>query len=248
VSAWKKAVALAADDKERAEAETCMARGFAEQKKYRDAAGYLDQAMQIYTQLGGVTPDFAEVYADVTAKSKPVEPTIFGDAGAKTLNDNSAKVSMQKLQEGTAAHVDILAPARFVTEVKNEHVDQVGFEKAVSFDLLRDTAGNTVMSNIKGFRVHLPEKRLWVNLFNLVVKPANGSGNLGIEATGGKAGITKTVESEVAPDMVAPLDALAKSASELGTAKKLDLPLLGGSLTDPVNPPADGSAQAPAQR
>lgn len=222
---WKKAIAIAPEPKKAADVQTRMAEALAEQKKYGDASGYLDQAMQTYGQLGGVSSDFARVYADVTAKARQLGAQVFGDAAAKTLNDNAAKVSMQQTDNGTA-HVDIVAPTRFVADVKSDKVDQVAFEKAVSFDVVRDTAGNTVVSNIKGFKMHVLEKGMWVNLLNLVVKPADGTGVAPAEVTAGKAGITKVVESSLTPPVVAPIDALTKSAAELGRPLALTLPIL----------------------
>lgn len=227
ITYWKKALGIAPEPKNSADVQTHIAEAFASQKKYSDANSYLDQALDAYSKLGGVSADFARVYADVTSKARSIPAHVFGESAEKKLNDCAAKVSMQQAELG-GTHIDIVAPARFTTDVNGGgKIDQIGFEKAVSFDVVRDTVGNTVVSNIKGFRMHIPEKGMWVNLLNLVVKPADGTGNAPVEVTAGKAGITKTVESSLPPRAVAKIEALTKSAEEeLGKPAMLTLPVL----------------------
>jgi tetratricopeptide (TPR) repeat protein len=220
---------------------TKLAEALAAQEKYLDADENLQRALQVYTSLGSVTPDFSRVFADVSKKFRVVTPDQFGTGGAKTLTENSAKVSVSKIPTGT--HVEINAPARFVASAGSDQVDQVGFEKLVSFDLKKDSAGTTNMDNIKGFRVHLAEKNMWVNLFNLAIKGDDIEGKRDAEITAGKAGIVKTVQHKLPSKIVTPLDTLLKNAAQLDTPVALSLPV--DTTPAPAAVPAPASV-APA--
>jgi hypothetical protein len=225
---WQKALTIAEADNQPnvvATTTTKIADALAQQGKYPEADGFLQRALTMFTTLGGVTPQFAQVYANLSKSFKLIDPEQFGHGGAKTLNENSAKVSVRK-SDDTATHVQIDAPARFATDAGSNKVDQVGFERSVSFDLKKNEVGNTVLANIKGFRVHLAEKNMWVNLLNLVLKDKDDAGDIAVEATGGKAGITKTVETKLPSGVVAQVEILQKAATELDTPATLNLPML----------------------
>jgi hypothetical protein len=224
---WQKALKLAEEENQPtvvAATTTKVADALAQQGKYPEADGFLQRALQTFTTMGGVTPYFANVYTNMAKSFRLVDPQQFGNGGAKTLNDNSAKVSVRKADEAT--HVQIDAPARFTADAGNDKVDQVGFEKAVSFDLKKTEAGNTVLANIKGLRVHLVEKNMWVSLLNMVLKDKDDAGDIAAEVTGAKAGFTKTVETKLPGKVIKPVEILQQTAMQLETPATLNLPML----------------------
>lgn len=235
-SYWQKALKTAETDTSDkpgiiARIRTKLAEALAAQGNYLDADEHMHQALQLYTSLGGITPDFSRVFEKISKTFRLVPPDLFGQGGARTLNDNSAKVSVRKLDTGTRVEID--APARFVADSGNDQIDQVGFDRIVTFDLKKDSDGTTVMENIKGFRVHVAEKNMWVNLLNLVVKGPDAESERDAEITAGKAGITKTVQHKLPSNVVAPLNILLQQASDLDTPVALSLPALPEQEAEP---------------
>jgi hypothetical protein len=174
------------------------------QGKYPEAEMCLNHAASISQALGIPDAELVGDQAMISQLYKPVDTELLGTTAHDMLTKaNLSSFFLVKKDDG-ANHVQIQLPERFTKQIDNPDVDQLGFDRVITFDIISLPDGQVKIENIKGLRVRA---KMWVTILQSLFKPA-GDGEHDAEITAGKMGVTKTVNTKLTANAYAPIAGL----------------------------------------
>ncbi|HEY9775902.1 MAG TPA: tetratricopeptide repeat protein [Planktothrix sp.] len=172
--------------------------------KYPEADADLKRAADIYKSLAIEDSELVGDETMLAEQYRAVNMSLLGKLAVEALTKASMTSFCLIKRANGANHVQIQLPDRYNKLTNNKDIDELGFDKIVTFDIASLPDGSVKIDNIKGFRVHAG---MWVTILQSVFRPAEAGQHIA-EVTAGKMGVTKMVQAHLSDEHYAPINGL----------------------------------------
>ncbi|MBX9951319.1 MAG: hypothetical protein K2Y39_19275 [Candidatus Obscuribacterales bacterium] len=184
---------------------------------YGDGMAYLQRAVDVAAKLSLSDPDLQTEANELGKFCRVIDPGKLGKDAEKLIRDNKATIIVVKDKDEGNFIVTVTIPNRIENNTGDDKVDQIAMEKIVTLNLNEGTDGTVAATNIKGFKIHVVEKKMWVNLLAAKFAKPNETGARDVAITAGKMGVTKTVTQSVDANFYQPVAAFVEETKLFGT-------------------------------
>lgn len=184
---------------------------------YGDGMAYLQRAIDTAAKCSISDPDLQVEANELGKFCRVIEPSKLGKDAEKLIRDNKATIIVVKDKDEGNFIVTVTIPNRIENNTGDDKVDQIAMEKLVTLNLNEGTDGTVAATNIKGFKIHVVEKKMWVNLLAAKFAKPNETGSRDVAITAGKMGVTKTVTQSVDANFYQPVAAFVEETKLFGT-------------------------------
>jgi hypothetical protein len=184
---------------------------------YVDGQTYLRRAIDIANKINMADPDLQTESNELCKYCRVIDPVKLGADAEKLIRDNKATIVVVKDKDEGSYVVTVTVPNRIENTTGDDKVDSIAMEKSVTLNLTEGTDGTVQAQNIKGFKIHVVEKKMWVNLLAVNFGKPNETGQRDAAITAGKMGVTKTVTKSIDPKIFQPVAAFVDETKLFGT-------------------------------
>ena len=184
---------------------------------YGDGMAYLQRAVDVAAKIGLSDPDLQAEANELGKFCRVIDPIKLGKDAEKLIRENKATIIVVKDKDEGNFIVTVTIPNRIENNTGDDKVDQIAMEKIVTLNLNEGTDGTVAATNIKGFKIHVVEKKMWVNLLAAKFAKPNDTGARDVAITAGKMGVTKTVTQSVDANFYQPVAAFVEETKLFGT-------------------------------
>jgi len=184
---------------------------------YGDGMAYLQRAIDVAGKIGMADPDLQTEANELGKFCRVIDPSKLGKDAEKLIRENKATIIVVKDKDVGNFIVTVTIPNRIENNTGDDKVDQIAMEKAVTLNLNESSDGTVAATNIKGFKIHVVEKKMWVNLLAAKFGKPNDTGSRDVAITAGKMGVTKTVTQSVDANFYQPVAAFVEETKLFGT-------------------------------
>lgn len=216
---------------------------------YGDGMAYLQRAIDTAAKCGISDPDLQTEANELGKFCRVIDPAKLGKDAEKLIRDNKATIIVVKDKDEGNFIVTVTIPNRIENNTGDDKVDQIAMEKSVTLNLNEGTDGTVAATNIKGFKIHVVEKKMWVNLLAAKFAKPNETGARDVAITAGKMGVTKTVTQSVNANFYQPVAAFVEETKLFGTPTDIAIgttPATSTTATSSTSSPSSGSTITPA--
>jgi tetratricopeptide (TPR) repeat protein len=218
---WMRALAIMDDATQRdASCELCLKQlgvSYLRDRKYKDANEYFVKADELNQTLALNDSDLAALRAELAGVYRIIDIEKLGKMAADVMKPQQATMALFKTDQGNRVQLQLCERCEQAIDV-NPNVDRICVDKLVTFDINDDGAGSVKVSNIKGFKIHSTERKMWVNLLGASVKTnSDENGNRDAAITVGKMGVTVDIDGQLSAEAYQPLQTLLSEMKMLGT-------------------------------
>ncbi len=188
---------------------------------YGDGMAYLQRAVDTAAKINMADPELQTEATELGKFCRVIDPSKLGKDAEKLIRDNKATIIVVKDKDEGNFIVTVTIPNRIENTTGDDKVDQIAMEKSVTLNLSESPDGTVAASNIKGFKIHVVEKKMWVNLLGVKFGKANETGAHDAAITAGKMGVTKTVNQSIDANFYQPVAAFVDETKLFGTASDI---------------------------
>ncbi len=187
--------------------------------KYADSQSYLQRAIDTATKINLSDPDLQTEANELGKFCRVIDPSKLGADAAKLITDNKAVIVVVKDKDKDEGNyiVTVTIPNKIENTTGDDTVDSIAMEKSVTLNLAESADGTVQATNIKGFKIHVVEKKMWVNLLGVNFGKPKETGERDAAITAGKMGVTKTVTQSVDAKTYQPVAAFIDETKLFGT-------------------------------
>ncbi len=190
---------------------------------YGDGQTYLQRAIEIANKINLADPDLQTEANELCKYCRVINPAKLGADAEKLIRDNKATIVVVKDKDEGNYIVTVSIPNRIENTTGDDKVDSIAMEKAVTLNLIEGADGTVQAQNIKGFKIHVVEKKMWVNLLGVNFGKPNETGARDAAITAGKMGVTKTVTKSIDAKLFQPVAAFVDETKLFGTPTDIAL-------------------------
>ena len=201
---------------------------------YGDGMAYLQRAIDIAGKISMVDPDLQTESNELCKYCRVIDPSKLGKDAEKLIRDNKATIIVVKDKDEGNFIVTVTIPNRIENTTGDDKVDQIAMEKCVTLNLFESPDGSVAASNIKGFKIHVVEKKMWVNLLGVKFGKTTENGGHEAAITAGKMGVTKTVNQTIDANMYQPIAAFVDETKLFGTPTDIATTTTPATSTSPT--------------
>lgn len=184
---------------------------------YGEGQTYLRRAIEIANKINLSDPDLQTESNELCKYCRQIDPVKLGADAEKLIRDNKATIVVVKDKDEGSYIVTVTIPNRIENTTGDDKVDSIAMEKSVTLNLTEGADGTVQAQNIKGFKIHVVEKKMWVNLLGVNFGKPNETGARDAAITAGKMGVTKTVTKTIEAKMFQPVAAFVDETKLFGT-------------------------------
>ncbi len=213
---------------------------------YGDGQTFLQRAIEIANKINLSDPDLQTESNELCKFCRVIDPAKLGVDAEKLIRDNKATIVVVKDKNEGSFIVTVSIPNRIENTTGDDKVDSIAMEKSVTLNLTEGADGTVQAQNIKGFKIHVVEKKMWVNLLGVNFGKPNETGARDAAITAGKMGVTKTVTKSIDGKMFQPVAAFVDETKLFGTPTDIATTGTTPAATTTLTTTSTGSTVTPA--